>query len=425
MMPHPTEARWQDAVQNLLAVQRPQQAEQVVRQQLARNPREVLGYVLLGFALYQQTRIEEARASVREALALNPAASEAFYVLCLIENVAGQPAARAAALTEALRLQPYNPKYLGVQARFLLHQGEPAASLVAAERGLAQNPTHAECLTARANALHAQQRWPELAEALHQLRAAHPTLPIAHQLLGREALRQEQFVAAQAHFQEVLRLSPNNSVALAGASQAIRRQLWPGRAELAFDRYMTSITEGMKFPRPQLKAWGHFLLIIIPLSLFCIPVLLALAFEKLYWRLHPDVRRLRNRPDAAISYAHQTFYRYGTVSALALLLVAWLPGFVWLLLKLGFPESSLGPGLTGGLTVIVMSIISVIKSATDMPVPEKSPLSWLLLAALVLAASLTTACWPATWPYGPPLSLLLVSSLLYSRFRALQANKTD
>ncbi|MFD2787059.1 tetratricopeptide repeat protein [Hymenobacter rubripertinctus] len=419
MMPTPPGSRWQEAAQNLLALHRPQQAEQLLRQHLAQNPREVLAHIMLSFALYQQNQLAEARAAVAEALALNPAASEGYYVLCLLENRAGQFGPRDHAIREALRLQPFNPKYLGMQARILLVQAQPAAAQLVAERGLAHTPTHQDCLVARAQALHAQQHWPELTGALHQLRAAHPTLPKAHLLLGQEAMRQDQFAAAQAHFQEVLRLAPTDEQALQGASQAIRRQTGPGRIDLQFDRYMTFVTEGMKFPRPQWKAWGHFLLILLPLSFFCIPILLALAFERVYWRLHPAVRRLRNRPDAATSYAHETLYRYGSAATFALLILALLPGLIWLLEQWGLGQS-MGAGLTGGLTAVVMAIMGIFKQASAAPVPEKSPLGWVLLATLVLAACVATACWPATWPYGPPLSLLVVGLLFYIHIRRLR-----
>ncbi|WP_426490465.1 tetratricopeptide repeat protein [Hymenobacter sp. 102] len=419
MLPHPPATQWQDAVQNLLDIHRPEQAEQLVRQQLARNPQEVFAHILLSFALYQQNRLDEAREVAQQALALNPAASEAFYVLFLVENQAGQAPAQAKALRAALHLQPFNPKYLAAQAQLYLHQNQPALALAAAEQGLAYNPTHADCLIALADALHELQRWPELAPVLQQLVAAHPNLPKAHQLLGREAMRQQQYAAAQVHYQEVLRLAPTDATALQGASQAIRRQLRIGRAAVWLDNYLTFISEGTK--QGKLKAWGYFLLILIPLSLLCIPILLFMGFEAVYWRLHPQVRRLRNRPDAAMPYAQETLYRYGPAAALSMLVLALLPGFIWGLLQLGFEESSLGPGLTGGLTTVVMAIVGAFKHASDQPVPEKSPLGWLGVAAAVFAGSITVACWPVTWPYGPLLSMLVAGGLLVYIFRRIAA----
>ncbi|MCB2379633.1 tetratricopeptide repeat protein [Hymenobacter sp. BT635] len=217
MMPYPTEARWQDAVQDLLAVRRPQQAEQVLRRHLVWHPREVFAHILLALALYKQSRLPEARAAAHAALALDPAASEAFYLLSLLENQLGQPTASRAALTEALRLQPRNPKYLAVQAQFLLHQKQWAQAQAAAERGLAHNPVHADCLVVWVEALCQQKLWAALEEALYRLRAAHPNLAATHLLLGQEALRQRQYAETQAHIQEALRLDPLDS----GAEQLL------------------------------------------------------------------------------------------------------------------------------------------------------------------------------------------------------------
>ncbi|RSK40922.1 tetratricopeptide repeat protein [Hymenobacter perfusus] len=419
MRPETPAARWQDAVQNLLDIHRPEQAERLVRQQLALNPQDVFAHILLSFALYQQQQLDGAREAARQALSLNPAASEAFYVLFLVEDQAGQGPARAQALQEALHLQPFNPKYLAAQAQLYLHQHQPAAAQQAAARGLANYPSHAGCLIAVANALHEQQRWPDLAPVLQQLVAAHPTMPKAHQLLGREAMRQQRYAAAQVHFQEVLRLAPTDATALQGASQAIRRQLWVGRAAVWLDAYLTFISEGTK--QRNLKAWGHFLLILIPLSLLCIPLLLFMGFEAVYWRLHPQVRRLRNRPDQALPYAQQTFWRYGPVAAFTLLLLAWLTGIFWLLVWLGVPESSLGPGLTGGLTTVAMAIWAAFKQASEHPLPEKSPLGKVLAAALALVLSITCASWPATWPYGPLAILGLTSWAGFLAFRRARA----
>ncbi|MCA8832636.1 tetratricopeptide repeat protein [Hymenobacter pini] len=415
MRPEPPATRWQDAVQNLLDINRPEQAEQLVRQRLAHNPREALAYILLGFALYRQNRLSEARVVIREALVLDPAASEAFYVLFLIEDEAGQAPARARALREALRLQPFNPKYLAAQAQLYLLQQQPAAAQQAAARGLAHRPDHTGCLIALATALHEQQHWSDLAPVLQQLVASHPNLPKAHQLLGREAMRQKHYAAAQAHFQEALRLAPTNATALQGASQAIRRQLWIGRLAVWLDTYLTFISEGTK--QRKLKAWGHFLLILIPLSLLCIPLLLFMGFEAGYWRLHPQVRRLRNRPDQNLFYAQQTLWRYGPVAAFTLLLLAWLTTVFWLLVWLGVPESSLGPGLTGGLTTVAMAIWAAFKHASNQPLPEKSSLRKMLAALLALAVSITSVSWPATWPYGPLAVLGLTSWAGFLIFR--------
>ncbi|UOQ74308.1 tetratricopeptide repeat protein [Hymenobacter cellulosilyticus] len=229
-------AEWYKRGQLLLDRHRPEQAEQVLRQGLAEQPRQVFAHILLALALYRQNRMAEARTAAHGALALDPAASEAYYLLSLIENQLEQPTASYAALAEALRLQPFNTKYLAVQAQFLLHQERWAEAQAAAERGLAHNPLHADSLVARAKALCQQKRWAELDQALHRLLAAHPNLTTAHLLRGQEALRQKQYPEARAYIQEALRLDPLNQEAklLLTASEAKQTLAKPSTLEAPF-----------------------------------------------------------------------------------------------------------------------------------------------------------------------------------------------
>lgn len=410
--------RWQEAVQQLLAVRRPAQAEQLVRQRLATYPQDAYAYVLLAFTLLRQQRETEAIDAAEQALSFNPAESEAYYILSLALARKGKVEAAETSIYQALRLNPASSKYLGIRAWLFNALDRPSDAQAAAETGLSYDPTHIECLTQLANALRSHQEWDLLQACLRQLVKAHPQLPLAHRLLGEEALRQEHFSEAQAHLEVVLRLAPDDAEAHKGLTRALRYQFGPGRLARRLDRYMTSISEGTK--KGQLRAWGHFLLIWVPLSLLCVPILLFVGFEALYWRLHPQVRQLRNRPAAARSYLHESLYRYGTIGSAILLLLAMLPPLIWIILKLGVPESALGPGLTGGLTALVMGIGQALKTAADLPLPKKSPVGWLLVAFLGLAAATTCSFSSQTWPWGPPALLLSNGLLLYWRIRTLR-----
>lgn len=415
-MPQMEDGRWEETAQHLLAVRRPAEAEQVIRRHLTQQPRHAFAHALLGLALLRQARLPEAREAVLTALGLEPQSNEAYYLLGLISQQQGYLPAALRAIGQALRLQPLSPKYLGTHAWFLNQQKLFARAREEAERGLALDAQHAECLVQRVEALHGLQDWAPLAEALQQLRRARPDHALTHRLLGREALRREEFGAAQEHFREALRLEPGNGQARLGAALALRLVSWHGRLHWRLQRYLTFVSEGSQ--RGQLRAWAHLLLLIIPFSLLCIPLLLFMGFEAAYWRLHPGIRRLRDRPDGTASYARQTLYRYGQLVSWLLLGLALLPGLVWCLLQLGVPDSAIGPGLNAGLIGVVTVIIAAFKAAADGPAPEESPLPWLLLAGAVLAASLTAALWKALWPWGaPPLSMLLAGGLLLLRVR--------
>ncbi|UOQ67092.1 tetratricopeptide repeat protein [Hymenobacter volaticus] len=410
--------RWQEAVQQLLAVRRPAQAEQLVRRRLATYPQDAYAHVLLAFTLLRQQRETEAIDAAENALSFNPAESEAYYLLALALARKGKVEAAQNAIRQALRLNSVSSKYLGIQAWLLNALNRSSEAQAAAEAGLSYDPTHVECLTQLANALRNQQQWSLLQACLRQLVKAHPQLPLAHKLLGEEALRQEHFAEAQAHFEAVLRLAPDEADAHKGLTRALRYQFGPGRLARRLDVYMTSISEGTK--KGQLRAWGHFLLIWIPLSLLCVPILLFVGFEAVYWRLHPQVRQLRNRPADAPSYLHESLHRYGTIASAILLVIALLPSLIWIILKLGVPESALGPGLTGGLTALIMGMGQALKTATDMPLPTKSPVGWLLVAFLSLAATLACTFSSLLWPWSPPALLLCNGVLLYWRIRSLR-----
>ncbi|TGD83116.1 tetratricopeptide repeat protein [Hymenobacter wooponensis] len=424
-MNHAETDQWQEAAQHLLAVNRPEQAERLVRQHLAQHPRHAFAHVVLALTLFRQQRLLEADEAANSAIRLNPQESEAFYMLSLVQANADKAALAETNIREALRLSPINSKYLGTLAWILNATTRPTEAKAAAEMGLRYDPAHVECLTQLAQAQELLQQWDPLLSTLHYLVSLRPQSSVAHQWLGQEALRREEYTQAQAHYQEALRLDPTNSKVHQGLSQTLRYQSKIGRLAHGLNRYLTFVSEGTK--NRVLRAWGHFFLILIPLSLLCIPLLLFLGFESLYWRLHPEVRQLRNRPAGAPSYLRETFYRYGAVVSFVFLLVAFLPPVIWIMLKLGFPDSALGPGLTGGLTILVMSIGQALKSAAEMPLPDKSPAGWLLLATLVLVASLGSSLWSALWPWGPPAVLVSNGLLFYCLVRGVpftQAGRT-
>lgn len=396
-------------MQQLLAVRRPQQAEQLVRRHLAQHPQDPFAHVLLALALLRQQRFDETKTAAKTALSLNPAESEAYYLLSLAQAQTGQPRAAEASIGRALQRNPLSSTYLGIRAWVLNLLGRPQEAQAAAEMGLRHDPAHAECLVQLAQALCKQEQWGALSTVLHRLVKAQPQLAVAHRLLGQEALRQEQFLAAQTHFGEALRLAPEDSESHQGLTRALRYSFGPGRAMRRIDRYLTFISEGTR--QWKAKAWGHFLLILLPLSFFCIPLLLFMGFEALYWRLHPRVRQVRNRPAGTHSYLRETLYRYGAIASELLLILSLLPPVIWGVLWIGLPENSLGPGLTGGLTVLVMAMGGALKSAAKLPAPDKLPLGWLLTAGLMLTGSITACVLAEQWPWGP-LAMLVGSSLL-------------
>ena len=312
--------QWQDMVQRLLDVHRPQQAEALVRRRLVTYPQEAFAHLLLAVALLRQLRVQEAYVAVQQSIGFDPYLSEAHYLLSMVLMHRSQTYAALQALREALRLNSYSEKYLGYQAFIFNTRSEPEKALQSAEAGLRLNPTHIECLIQQIQALQKLQQ-PERAQlAMECLLENHPLLPAAHLLRGEDALLREDLAGAESYFREALRrapgsaqargkllgvllrlgeqaqqqldiptarryfeaawqLEPDNARAYAGLVQCIKYSFRLTRLLYRLDAYLS-------------KNYGLQLLLAVPIGLLCVPAIALYVFAALQWRLHPDIKRL-------------------------------------------------------------------------------------------------------------------------------------
>ncbi|GGG52685.1 tetratricopeptide repeat protein [Hymenobacter glacieicola] len=231
-MNHAEHTRWQEAVHHLLDVQRPEQAEQLVRRRLATNPKEAAAHQLLALTLLNQSgRTAEGLSAIREALVLDPQQARAHYFHSVALLRDSQLFAAMQAIEEALRLDPRNATFFGYQAVIHNARRHSQEALQATAAGLAINPGHLECQFQRVTALRQLGRPREAANTIRLLAYWHPNHPVAHQLQGEEALRNHQLSAAEVHFREALRLRP-------GAEQSRKslQEVLEWQAESAFNR---------------------------------------------------------------------------------------------------------------------------------------------------------------------------------------------
>ncbi|WP_324672019.1 tetratricopeptide repeat protein [Hymenobacter sp. GOD-10R] len=364
--------QWEAAAQHLLALHRPQQAEQLIRRHLAAHPQEAFAHILLGVALLRQKRRGEAYQAVKQGIALDPQLGDAYYLLSVIQLNDSQPFAALQAIQEALQLNPYNAKYLGQQALIFNTQGNYQDALQAAYAGLAFDPTHAECLVQAVQALQ-QLRHPKRASSvLQQLLSFHPTLPAAHILCGEEALSRQDFPKAEIHLRETLRLDPTHAKA---ASKLLTVLLHLGKAALsnhettraqlyfqearqldpenpeAYTGLRKTIKHSFRLKRffERFDAYMHhlqrknivlLLLLCIVISFFCIPLLVLYVYASVQWRRHPEARLLRGttvRPEPSLTPAGTPAKKVVGLLVLTVVLggASWLnaadsPGLVWM-----------------------------------------------------------------------------------------------
>ncbi len=232
--------RWQEAVQQLLAVRRPQQAEQLVRRHLAAHPQDAAGYEQLALTLLDQPeRASDAIEAILEAIGLDPQRSDAHYFYSVLLLRTSQTYGALQAINEALRLDAYCATYFGYQAVILNTRRQPEKALLAASAGLAINPDHLECLYQRILALRRLQRFREAAVEITQLAFHYPNHPVTHRLLGEKARRDRQPLVAETHFREALRL---NSTDEAAQDQLLELLLDRGEHALAQRDYLEAKT---------------------------------------------------------------------------------------------------------------------------------------------------------------------------------------
>lgn len=332
-MMHPDNNRWQEAVQHLLAVRRPEQAEQLARRRLAQHPQDAAAYELLALAiLNQKGRLSEAIPVLQDAIALNPQSSDAQYFNSVALLRSGHSRKALLAIDEALRLHSWSATYLGYKAVILNTRRKPKAALKAATLGLRINPGHLECLHQRVLALQHLRRYKKATQTVQQLAVWHPSLALTHFLLGEDAMRTQEFEEAEMRLQESLRLhpthtqtqhnllyvklqlgekayrqqkpieagryfleawqlSPSNEAVRANLEQLAKESYCLKRQLLRLDAYSTSLHEQIR--NHSNKAVFQLLFVLTPLvCLFCIPLILLSCYAAVQWRCHPAIRML-------------------------------------------------------------------------------------------------------------------------------------
>lgn len=184
--------------------------EDLMRQDLVKDPDDWLAHNNLGIALMDQGRMEEAEHHYKEALRLNPGRAEAMNALGVIQQSRGALPRAAAYFRQALEL---NPNYAGAHynlGRALTQAGELTEAVQHLVRAAQLKPSYVEAYYNLGVAL---QRGGQIPEAAAQYRRALQLAPEhfgANNNLGNilaEAGRLEQ---AAGHYRRALEIEPGD-----------------------------------------------------------------------------------------------------------------------------------------------------------------------------------------------------------------------
>ncbi|WP_043623919.1 tetratricopeptide repeat protein [Nonomuraea candida] len=197
----------------LLHMRRPADAERELRGLLAQQPEHVLGHALLGLALIQQARADEAVQEAYEAVRLGPDQWFPHYAAAQVHYRAHRAGDAMAAVRAALDLQPQHAPNWELLARVHMLRGEWARMAEAALRGLSIEPEYGDLVALLSLACtNLGDTGQATAAAAHAV-LIDPESTLAHFVQGRAALRAGDARRAADSFREVLRLDPGFGVA--------------------------------------------------------------------------------------------------------------------------------------------------------------------------------------------------------------------
>jgi Flp pilus assembly protein TadD len=185
------------------------QAAQIYRAILTRNPQAVGALHLLGVVAYQQGQYQQASELIRRSIALQPEEASFYANLAEVYRAAGQFDQAISCCRTALALRPDSPEAANNLGLALLARGDAAAAVAQLEAALRSRPDDAMLHNNLGNALRLQGDTARALAAFRQAVRLNPDLGEAHSNLGQLLLERYQTEPALHHCREAVRLRPD------------------------------------------------------------------------------------------------------------------------------------------------------------------------------------------------------------------------
>lgn len=199
------------------------EAEALLRAALAKDPDDAGLYLHLSRVLARLERPKEAQDAARRAIGLEPDWALPHEVLAeaLINSSNLKEAEEA--VNSAMALGGEDADLRALLARIFLDRNKPEISLEHATAGLAINPEHDTCRFFRTIALGQLNRHDEADESALGLLSDDPDDSTNHSARGWILLERNAFPEARMHFQEALRIDPDNEDARMGLVRCLQQ----------------------------------------------------------------------------------------------------------------------------------------------------------------------------------------------------------
>lgn len=204
----PLRTTWENLGGRLVALERPDEAEVVLRRALERDPGAYLAQYHLGLALAAQGRSAAARERFRAAAERAPAFAEAHYNLGVLLQRDGRDPDAASAFRRALDAEPDHAPALAQLGRTLLRLGRPAEAADALLRASAADPASVGARLDLALALAGMGQGTRAVDVLREARRLDPEDPGICLNLGLALATTRRLEESAAAFRDALALRP-------------------------------------------------------------------------------------------------------------------------------------------------------------------------------------------------------------------------
>jgi tetratricopeptide (TPR) repeat protein len=206
-----------EAIDLLLSLHRPGEAERLVRDGLNRDPGWGAGYCHLARCLAEgrPARLAEALDAARVGVARRPSDSWALTILGWVLHRRGRLDEATATQREALRLNPFSTFARAQLGWIALDRGQPVLALAVTREGLMIEPTNRLLLEVKASAEIAAWDLDAAQDTVTLALTQHPTAALFHYLAGQL----HQLRASRAPLQSRL---PHCEAAAQSLSEAVR-----------------------------------------------------------------------------------------------------------------------------------------------------------------------------------------------------------
>lgn len=232
-----------DRARFFLGQNRIAEAEQELRKILAQSPNEVTALSLLAECQLLRKALKESLLTAQQAYSIDPNYYYSIYVFAKAKFFNEQTQEARKLIKQGLSISPTYVDFWLLLGELEYHEENWQTALHATERGLEVEPEHVDLINLRALALIKLNRKQEAAATMDYALQRSPEASYSHSNKGWVSLESNAHQEALIHFQEALRLDPNNYSAKSGLKEAIKSKNFLYRIVLQYFLWMSRLQE--------------------------------------------------------------------------------------------------------------------------------------------------------------------------------------